>query len=222
LELHGPLFNDTLLSSGLEFPALEILELRATGVNGVGLGALAALPSLRVLRLSCGVVTDFHLERLPVSGALEIAAFENLPAMLYGAPRLEVAFPNIKELSMSSASEVVSDAAMALPRLERLALEFPSMPQWVRVGEGTMWLSLHLKNATDSQIADLLAAASNQLDAVELRGTPVTDAIFGPLARCPNLSYLDLCNTRVTPEALHVFAVERPGLKYYPRQREPQ
>ena len=67
-----------------------------------------------------------------------------------------------------------------------------------------------------------LESGCESFESVGLRGTPVSDAVFGVLARMPGLSYVDLVGTDITRDALQAFTSARPGLKHYPRNNSPE
>jgi hypothetical protein len=59
---------------------------------------------------------------------------------------------------------------------------------------------------------------AHRREALLLRGTPVTDAVFKSLSRFPKLQYIDVVDTSVTAEGLGAFASKRPGLRFHPRR----
>ncbi len=219
LALHGLVFDDEVLSRTLESSSLEILEIRGAAVLGAGLRCLARLPKLRVLRLTSGDVEALSLAALPPSARLDVLAIENLPRTVHGAGRLVAAAPNLTSLTLRGPAATTADAVVAPPLLAELHLTFPHVPTWVRPGPRLRTLSVHAPASNDCEVAGLLAEAPLELENLDLRGTPVTDALFDSLARFPGLRYLDVVDTAVTTGALERFTGVRPSLRFHPRRR---
>lgn len=217
LVLNGPAFSDGILDTGLRFPRIELLELSKTSVTGTGLGAIAAAPRLRVLRLTCGQDDLLDLGALPVMPAIRVVSLSNLPSTVIGLERLSEAFPMMSELSLSSSKSLLTDVQFAGPRLEQLSLNFPTVQSWSCLAPRAKSLSLVLRHATDEQIAQMVNSARMTLASVTLRGTPVTDEILSTLLQVPNLAFVDLVDTRVTAKALESLTRTKPSLKYFPR-----
>lgn len=217
LELNGPAFTDHNLSEGLNFPSLEILEVHSTHACGAWLQAIAGAPRLRVVRITCGEVGHFDVTSLPVAPRVETVSLLNLPRELVGVRRIKEAFPGIADLALGGALSVRAEAELVVPKLERLSLQFPRPQQWVREAPGARSITLHYEHASDEEVSTMLQGATNTLSAVGLRGTPVTDQIFATLSCLPNLTYVDLVDTRVTAEAIAEFFRGRPNVRYYPR-----
>lgn len=217
LELNGPAFTDEVLSRGLNFPSLEILQVDSTRTRGPGLQALAGASRLRFVRITCGEVGHFDVSLLPIAPQVEAVSLGNLPQELVGVGRISTAFPGIVELSLSSTRNVCADMELIVPNLEHLSLDFPEPQQWVRGAPHARRFTLHYENASDEEVSMMLQGATDTLAEVVLRGTPVTDQIFATLSFLPNLAYVNLAETKVTAEATAEFVRVRPKVKYYPR-----
>jgi len=217
LELNGPVFTDELLLGGFEFPAAEILEVRGGLVQGNALAMLNGIPKLRVLRLSFGSAELLDLSALPRLSGLESLELVALPPLIRGLAGLSRRLPRLSSLRLGSGGRVEADDALSFGSLDRLTLEFPTIPAWIPEVPRVDSLSLHIDQCSDLEASRLIASAASTLRSVGLRGTPVTDGIFETLGRLSHLGYVDLVDTGVTPEALSAFAGRRPSLKYYPR-----
>lgn len=217
LQLHGPAFRDTALSNRSTFPKLEILELYAVSLTGAGLSALTRFPRLRHFRARFGGVDELSLANLPVIESLETVSMTFLPSRLSHAATLVKAGPNLRELTLGSRVRTMSTESVAFDKLERLTLEFPRVPSWVRMPKSLRSLSLHAKETTDAEVTSALSACPDDLEDVGLRGTPVSDAILDELARHPAFKYLDAVDTRITMTALERLASRIPGFKCFPR-----
>ncbi len=216
LALSGPAFDDALLLEALDFPKLELLQLRATSVSGPGLAAVDALPTLRVLDLACGSISCLDLAGFSLPPRITHVSLTRLPAEMRGIERLRGTRRRRMTLSLASADDVKTDAELTLPEVTELSLSFPHVPSWIRDAFGVERMTLRFPKATDARVAEILLTAAATLTSVTLSGTPVTDEIFDALARMPHLKYADLSHTRVTPAALTAFTTTRPHLKYRP------
>jgi hypothetical protein len=220
LELHGPAFDDEVLSTALASSTVEILDVRGAPLRGSGLRGLARLPKLRILRMTSGEVDALSLAALPPSARLEVMEIENLPSSLHGVAQLIASTPNLKRLSLGGARGTTADAVVTTRRLEDLRLALPRVPTWVLPGPHLRTLGVHASESNDDEVIALLSRVFDGLEDLHLRGTPVTDSLFEALSRFTGLRYLDLDDTAVTHDGLARFAGTRPALGYHPRPRQ--
>jgi len=76
-------------------------------------------------------------------------------------------------------------------------------------------LSLHVSRMDESEIRDWLAPVKH-LDALHLRGTPLTDTFAEELPAKYGLNYLDVVDTGVSEFAVARIAAAHPSLKMHP------
>jgi hypothetical protein len=219
LKLLGPAFGDDGLAALPGFPCLEILELRHAPLAGPGLAGLVRLPRLRVLQIHLAAADRLDLAALPSLPALEVLELAEHPAEVAGVERL-VALGGLSELSLRAAGSCAIDGPLpVLPRMRRFSLQAPVLPaNLIARAEELQDLGIHVDAATDADVKRMMVGHDG-LEALDLHGTPVTDAFLDELQRLPRLRYLDVGDTRITTDALRAFAQRRPGLKIRPKLR---
>lgn len=220
LDLRGPEFDDAALCtrapSELEFSNLEILELDGTRIEGAGFSTFANLPRLRVLRIGAGDVERLSFDAMPVKESIRILSLDNLPSHTDGIHRLPGLFSTLEDFSLSSTHPLTCRAPIAFPRLARLSLSLPRIPASLEVSPKLRDMTIHCPAASEQEVKALLAQCPSELESVGLRGTPVSDSLLADLERFPALRYLDAKDTKISPEALHVFAAKRTKFRCHP------
>jgi hypothetical protein len=172
-----------------------------------------------VLRLNLSNIYELSLREMERSERLAVLSIQNMLGAVLGLGALSTIAPNLRELSLASSSDLAAEPVELPSTLQELRLELPHVPSLALAGLGMRTLGIHAREGGDAEVSALLSGAHAGIENVSLRGTPVSDAIFGELARFQRLRYLDVVNTNVTAEALHRFTAERPSLRFHPRPR---
>jgi hypothetical protein len=217
LQLEGPAFDDGVLATQLAFSNLRILELHRAPLGGRGLVGLAGLPSLAHLRMELGASDRLDLGVLPRLEALESFSLKRMPGELAGVGRLATALPNLRELWLASDRNPRVDAELSMPALECIGLELPDVPRWIVMPRALRRLFLRATTATDDDVCRVLAACPDQLEHVDLSGSPVSDRVLAALDRFAGLRVLSAHDTRIAHEVLWRFAAQRSNLECRPR-----
>ncbi|AKV02716.1 hypothetical protein AKJ09_09379 [Labilithrix luteola] len=160
---------------------------------------------------------DLAFSELPRLDNLDTLSLTFLPLRIVGIARLAEAAANLRELTLGSEHQTRSADDVAFDKLERLTLEFPRLPSWVRIPRSLRGIALRVAETTDDEVKRVLAACPEDLEDVGLRNTPVSNSILGELVGRPAIKYLDAVGTQITKPALEQFAQKRPGFRCSPR-----
>jgi Leucine-rich repeat (LRR) protein len=231
LDLGGTQVTDAGLKELKALQRLQTLVLTNTRVTAAGLKELKGLKGLQTLDLGDSKVTDAALRALGEIGllhALPQATAERArrPGDPAEVTRLDlrctgVTDAGLRELKRFESLEKlylaftrVTDAGLkelkGLKSLDTLYLHPTQVTDGALRALGEIGLVHALARATagsgqrPAEPADVLA--------LDLRGTPVTDAGLKELKGLPNLQTLDLRDTRVTAAGVNALQASRPAL----------
>lgn len=215
LATFGRWFDDERLLS-LRFPKLHILELTDARVGGTGLAGLAEIPTLRHLRLDTKSPAPLDFGPLPVAAGLETVRVRG-PEQLLGIQRLADALPGLREITLESERTLRADPCVVGSGIETVRITCPALPTWPSFPNSLRELSIHCTRAVDEEVRELLRRCPSEMTAINLRGTPISDAVLTDLERFEALRFVDVVGTRVSKPALARLAQTREGFHSFPR-----
>jgi hypothetical protein len=217
LALNGQEFDDQALEALPELPAMEILELWDSPLDGSGLRILDRYPQLRVLRITLLPDHHFSLNHLPLLQGLESLDLVCLPSVDWGFENLVSKTPALSSMNLRSSGELFVDgkSPVALSQLDLTATKLTgnlSLPKQLDS------LDLHLSHASSEEIERLLEPVEN-LRVLSLSGTKVDEALALRLAKRLNLKMLILFDTGLDRAAVRRIASAIPKLRIRPGNR---
>jgi hypothetical protein len=212
-ELQTEAFDGQSLSALPDMPNMEIFQHRACALAERGLSTFSRFPKLRMLRLH---LTDtFHIDSDGDSlDALADLTITNLPPKPWGHSSIGTVAPSLASAHFHAAGALWLDGAFgpSVRSVDLTATEIAGHPQLPSRLDS---LTIRLTHATDQDVVTLLDGVTH-VEALTLRGTPVTDAVIPALERY-GLRHLDLVDTAVTAAALARFHAEHPEVNLLPR-----
>ncbi len=224
LDISYTMLGDVGLEHLPNLSELETLKIGATLITGLNLNFLKLLPKLKALSLrgvqrrnagACWTpnVTDLDLDTISLLvGLEELDLGVGIKLGMGGQP----AAPGGGNCRLTGGLQI-SDLGVAklarLKNLKRLNISGARLtPEGVRTLQSlplerlSLWASQSLDDAT----ADVLAGMPT-LAHLDLSYTQIGDQGLQRLAKLPNLKYLYVTETRITPEAVNAFRQQHPG-----------
>lgn len=218
MELGGHHFDDRLLVSIGSFPALEILDIRCSKLQGPGLECVSSMPAIRIIRISIEPSGEFDLSSLPRVDSLEEITIEGMSSCPIGLDCLARAIPSLHTLRLRFEA---TDRPLELPKLPELdTLE-------LSIGRLKHKLDLHrAKNVTtlllrggfgDEEVAQCISCFPS-IRSVHLRGTNAAVQTVNELGRSESLEFADLVETNIDGQLVKRLMEMRPDLRTWPRR----
>lgn len=208
-------FDDQRLSALPDLPRVEIFEHWACTIAAEAMSAFARFPALRILRLHLAEPSDFHVGAGGGQlGALTDLTITDLPPRPWGQEMLTEVAPRLTSVHLGARETLWLDAAFP-SSVQGVSLTAANVAGSTQLPEELDSLSVHLTAAADEDVITLLDGVTS-IRSLNLRGTPVSDAIIPVLGRY-DLDHLDLVNTKVTAAALAKLRTDRPAIRMLPR-----
>jgi hypothetical protein len=216
-DLHTDTFDHQLLAALPEMPNVEIFEHHLCILTGNAMSAFTRFPKLRHLRLRLSAPDAFRVDadRLSLNTVTDLT-INNLPSHPWGHGALAEAAPAVSSVNYSAAGTLWLDGIPG-PAVRNMTFTAAEIGGSIRLPASLDQLTIHLRQGTDEDVATLLSNVRD-LQSLNLRGTPVTDAIIPVLGRY-DLRRLDLVDTATTTTALSRLRANHPGIDVYPRRR---
>ncbi|HEV3343294.1 MAG TPA: hypothetical protein VG125_23180 [Pirellulales bacterium] len=179
--------------------ALATLSLRRCKVTDEVIARIAQLPHLRKLTLNETSVTDVGIEALANCRELTHVDLLFTQVTRAGAERLASALPEAT-IYAASIDPQITDGRISPARRNVIRASSPGVVVFLTELSRLKWFRGNGSEAGDS-LFDLLQL-SDQLEYLDLRGAPVTDAAIPMAKTLTSLKYLDVRETQVTDAGL--------------------
>ena len=225
LDISYTMLGDVGLEHLPNLSQLEHLKLGATLITGLNLNFLKLLPNLKTLSLrgvqrrnagACWTpnVTDLDLDTISLlSGLEELDLGVGIELGMGGKP----AAPGGGNCQLTGGLQI-SDLGIAklanLKNLKRLNISGARLtPEGVRTLQSLPLerLNLWACESLDDAVAEVLVAMPT-LAHLDLSYTKVGDQALRRLAQLPNLKYLYVTDTQITPDAVNTFRAQHPDV----------
>ena len=224
LDISYTMLGDVGLEHLPNLSELETLKIGATLITGLNLNFLKLLPKLKSLSLrgvqrrnagACWTpnVTDLDLETISLLvGLEELDLGVGIKLGIGGQP----AAPGGGNCRLTGGLQISDLGVAKLARLKnlkrlnisgaRLTAEGVRTLQSLPLERLSLWASTSLDDATAEVLAGMPTLAH-----VDLSYTHISDEGLRKLEKLPNLKYLYVTETRITPEAVNTFRQQHPG-----------
>lgn len=209
LRLEGPTFTEEILD-GLGFDNLTHLTLDHTRVRR--LDALADVPRLSFVCVTCGDIPSFALTPRRALPNLEWLVLRDLPSALVDVRGFRAAMPRLTDLELASAHDLETSGPMDLAGLGRVSLSTPLIPRGVERCTGVRSLTLAFAELDEPRFIALITSAAETLERLYIDETPISGATLEAVARLPRLRRFTTRGTGLDASILDDFARAHPHL----------
>lgn len=215
LDLIGDAFDDAALGDLPELPRMEILELKASPLEGRGVLELARFPKLRVLRLSLERSDSFMIPKLRGKfRGLQHFGIHDPPPRPWGFQSFVDRLPNLASLTLTSRDELFVDGSC--PRsVQTLSITAKRIQGAFKPPKTIDSIYAHLSAMGDDDVNTWLSSVK-QIRGLDLSGTPITDALAETFPARFGLTYLNVVDTKVSGAALQRIRDANAKLKLLP------
>lgn len=215
VELGGPDFDDDLLATIDDFESAHLLELRDSPVQGPGLAGLARFPRLEYFRLHALAGRQLDLRHLPEHSRLAEITLTGLAEPPLALDQLVQAAPALTRFQLNVAA---IDHELVLPPLERLSelcVVADRAAADIRVPNGAAIRSLSLHGPFDDERIRRLLDQIPSVTSLHFDQTQAATRVVEWILRHPDITYVNLGNTRVTVKELELLRANRPEMRVH-------
>ncbi|MEO3819550.1 hypothetical protein [Plantactinospora sp. B24E8] len=215
------IWSVTVAGDGYDHDALPPLphaEIVECGRCRSGVGALstfARFPKLRLLRLHLATPSEFQVSPADRLDTLTELTVTGLPPRPWGQAAIAEVAPGLTRVDLAAAETLWLDGAFG-PSVRNVELVAPAIAGSARLPTELDHLRIRLGHDADQQVVALLEGVT-RLGSLDLRGTPVSDAVLPVLARY-DLRQLTLVDTAVSASALSRYRTDHAETMLYPRE----
>ena len=215
LELLGEGFKDETLAELQHMPNLELLNLKATPIEGNGLNHLKHCPKLRVLTIDLYPKHQLDLAMFATVRSLTMLTLSNLNSQSLHLDDFRHKTPLLNSLTVTSSGEL-SLIGRCPPRVGTISITAQKLSGSITFPKKLAGINLHLAEVGAEDLERLLRPIK-QLGSLSLRRTPVSDATVLELVSRLRPRYLDVVDTGISTRVLQSLASNNPEMRMYPR-----
>ena len=217
LELSAALAMAAPLAARSQFPNLENLTLESSIWGQQSFQSLGVPSTIKNLSLSFGKSESFDLRDMAYFQNLESLTLNQVPSRLIGIEEVRSVLENLNSFSLTAVSEVHADCEVTFADLLMFYLDLPVFPDWISRCRNGKYLMIGCREGDEKSILSFLEKSLDSLASLGLRSTPVSDDVFKILLNAPQLTNVDLTETKVTMEAINTFEEQRPDVFCQPQ-----